>query len=369
MRNPILQVAIVVLSASSLLAASVQEQPTVLTMSERALVQNRIVWLAPIFPPIARAAHAGGPVVVDIEIDERGNVASARVVSGHPLLQAAMLQAVREWKFRPVKLNHIPVRVTGRVTHVFRESKPPPPEETSVEARERQVKKNPNSFEARNELGRAYLEVMRFGDAVLQFSAAIRIKPNSAAARVKLGNAYYGLGSYEQALQVLSEAVRIDPDSSEAFQAIGLTQLKLEKYETAAEAFKKSLEVKDPAVSSHFLLGKSLLLLDRHDEAVIAYKAGLAKDPESAMGHFGLGEVFLELEKYADAITELNEAIKLSDGQGASNSHFYLGMAYLGSGDREAAWKQYEILKRLNQDLAERLLEAMRTLKKREVGA
>ena len=42
----------------------------------------------PAYPPIARAAHASGTVVVQVLIDENGNVISARAVSGHPLLQA-----------------------------------------------------------------------------------------------------------------------------------------------------------------------------------------------------------------------------------------------------------------------------------------
>src|SRR5678816_1571975 len=40
----------------------------------------------PAYPPIARAAHASGTVVVQVTIDENGNVISARAVSGHPLL-------------------------------------------------------------------------------------------------------------------------------------------------------------------------------------------------------------------------------------------------------------------------------------------
>src|SRR6185436_5008901 len=39
----------------------------------------------PAYPPIARQAHASGTVVVQVTIDENGNVISAAAVSGHPL--------------------------------------------------------------------------------------------------------------------------------------------------------------------------------------------------------------------------------------------------------------------------------------------
>ena len=49
----------------------------------------------PAYPPIARAAHAAGTVVVQVLIDENGNVVSAHAVSGHPLLQAVAVGAAR----------------------------------------------------------------------------------------------------------------------------------------------------------------------------------------------------------------------------------------------------------------------------------
>jgi len=73
------------------------------------------------------------------------------------------------------------------------------------------------------------------------------------------------------------------------------------------------------------------------------------------MGHFGLGEVYLSQEKFQEAISEFERAIKLSEGPGISNTHYYLGVAFLGSGDRQSARKEYEILKKRNPELAERL--------------
>ena len=74
---------------------------------------------APAYPPIARAAHAQGTVVVRITVDEQGNVISATPVSGHPLLQQAAANAVRQWRFSPTLLSGQPVKVSGVVTVNF----------------------------------------------------------------------------------------------------------------------------------------------------------------------------------------------------------------------------------------------------------
>lgn len=79
----------------------------------------------PEYPAIARAAHASGTVVVQVLIDEEGNVVSAHVVSGHPLLQAAAVAAAREAKFKPTTLSGQPVKVTGVIQYNFVALPPP----------------------------------------------------------------------------------------------------------------------------------------------------------------------------------------------------------------------------------------------------
>jgi len=73
----------------------------------------------PAYPPIARQAHAAGTVVVQVTIDENGNVISASAVSGHPLLQAVAVAAARGARFSPTKLSGQPVKVTGVITYNF----------------------------------------------------------------------------------------------------------------------------------------------------------------------------------------------------------------------------------------------------------
>ena len=73
----------------------------------------------PAYPPIAKAAHASGTVVVQVLIDENGSVVSARAISGHPLLQAVAVGAARQARFSPTKLSGQPVKVTGVIQYNF----------------------------------------------------------------------------------------------------------------------------------------------------------------------------------------------------------------------------------------------------------
>src|SRR5205085_8733567 len=72
-----------------------------------------------VYPPIAKAARAQGTVTVQIVVDENGDVISAHALSGHPLLQAAAVEAARQAKFTPTRLSGEPVKVSGVLTYNF----------------------------------------------------------------------------------------------------------------------------------------------------------------------------------------------------------------------------------------------------------
>jgi len=79
----------------------------------------RTVYVAPVYPDLARIARIQGLVVVECTIDPAGRVVDARVITGHPLLQNATLDAVRQWRYTATRLNGVPVAVLLTVTVNF----------------------------------------------------------------------------------------------------------------------------------------------------------------------------------------------------------------------------------------------------------
>ncbi len=73
----------------------------------------------PTYPWLAIQARVTGVVVLDVRVDEEGNVESIRVLKGHPLLNEAVVNAVRQWKYSPTILNGEPVPVIATVTVNF----------------------------------------------------------------------------------------------------------------------------------------------------------------------------------------------------------------------------------------------------------
>jgi TonB family protein len=73
----------------------------------------------PTYPPDAKAAQIQGSVVIAAIIGTDGNVQRSRLISGHPLLAPAAMDAVKQWRYRPYVLNGSPVEVDTQITVNF----------------------------------------------------------------------------------------------------------------------------------------------------------------------------------------------------------------------------------------------------------
>jgi protein TonB len=69
----------------------------------------------PDYPPIARAAGISGIVRLIGTIGKDGAIQNLQVVSGHPMLARAALEAVRQWVYKPTLLNGKPVEVIAPI--------------------------------------------------------------------------------------------------------------------------------------------------------------------------------------------------------------------------------------------------------------
>ena len=73
----------------------------------------------PNYPPLARQARIQGDVILQAEISKDGAIENLRVISGHPMLAPAAIDAVKQWRYKPYFLNGEPVAVETQITVKF----------------------------------------------------------------------------------------------------------------------------------------------------------------------------------------------------------------------------------------------------------
>ena len=93
--------------------------PRVIRISGGVMAGNIVSKVDPIYPADARADHVGGTVVMNARVSKDGRVENLAVVSGPHELQAAAVDAVKQWVYRPYLLNGRPVDVMTTITVNF----------------------------------------------------------------------------------------------------------------------------------------------------------------------------------------------------------------------------------------------------------
>lgn len=92
--------------------------PTILKLSH--ISEGSLIYrIEPPYPIIAKTAGIQGTVELAAMIGRDGRIENLQVVSGHPLLVRAALDAVSKWRYRPYILNDEAVEVETRITVNF----------------------------------------------------------------------------------------------------------------------------------------------------------------------------------------------------------------------------------------------------------
>jgi protein TonB len=94
-------------------------RPSIIPVGGR--VQNALLThrVDPVYPQIAKSARISGTVELSATISEDGHILELKVVSGHPLLRQAAIDAVKQWVYKPTLLNEQAVKVSTTIDVIF----------------------------------------------------------------------------------------------------------------------------------------------------------------------------------------------------------------------------------------------------------
>jgi len=93
--------------------------PTKVRVSQGVAQGLLIHQVKPTYPALARQARIQGQVVLQATISKDGTIQNLHMVSGHPMLAPAAIEAVKQWRYKPYFLNGEPVEVETQITVNF----------------------------------------------------------------------------------------------------------------------------------------------------------------------------------------------------------------------------------------------------------
>jgi tetratricopeptide (TPR) repeat protein len=213
---------------------------------------------------------------------------------------------------------------------------------------------SPRSFQAIFDEALRHQTARRVDSAVALYERALFLRPDSVDAHNNLGVAFMAQGRIEDAVAHYERALALDPNHVTAHTNLGSALAAQGKLDQAGAQHERAIAIDPQHAHAHVELGNVLKYRGRFDEALAEYERAIAIRPDYADAHFSRAEV----RTFHPGDTELSalEALAARDDLGPEQAviiHFALFKALEDCKDYQRAFEHL----RKGNDLKRRLIE------------
>lgn len=165
--------------------------------------------------------------------------------------------------------------------------------------------------DALNNIGIAQYENGNYGEAVLNYDAAVQCDPEFWRAYLNRANAYYELNELYRALDDLEYLERKIPDSAYVYFGLGLVKTKMRRYDQAIEAFDQAISLDSGNAEILVNRGTVYYYKDMYEEALIDLNFALQVDSEEANAYNALALLRADQGQYDKALKLVERALMI----------------------------------------------------------
>lgn len=149
--------------------------------------------------------------------------------------------------------------------------------------------------------GKLALEAKRYAEAADEFRKAIAAQPNSLEARVNLGAVLTQTGDVREAFAQFEEAVRINPKSISAHYNLAVLLANENKHEPAIAQLQIVIGIDPNDVSARFLMARQLVKANRPEEALAEFTRIVREHPDNEDALIEQTRLLLQQKQYQQA--------------------------------------------------------------------
>lgn len=234
------------------------------------------------------------------------------------------------------------------------------PVNIGIKQLEEAVRRNPLDVNARFNLGRGYMALERYEEAITQLKEGLKIDAEHQGCLVYLGLAYLKLGNDSEARKYFKREIRLYENAGfalenkwleEAYYQMAYLSWKKKDYKEALRYISKALAIGRANSDNYFFLGRIHFDNKNYKAAITAFRQASLLDPKYADAHFGMAKALEKDGQLGEAVWEYNLALKYAPGaeevskkrdellklleekvkkKQDSQNCFELGLAYLG---------------------------------------
>jgi len=205
--------------------------------------------------------------------------------------------------------------------------------------------------------GLSYFEQKKYEEAAQAFQEAINLQPDYQIAFYYLGITNSWLYRFPEAEKALKEAIRFYPQDFYAYKELADVYTWLERYEDSFQYSQEAVRLKPDYADAYVTMGLSQIKLQRYENAIKILRVAITLDPNLEYAYFYLGVALSWLHRFQEAKDAHLKAIQLKPD--FADAHLELGVVYVWLGDKTSAIEQYNILKNLDSNKAQELLDVI----------
>jgi len=191
------------------------------------------------------------------------------------------------------------------------------------------IKKNPDAWQAYNNLGYLYTETKEYQKALPYFDKAIALRPQYMKAYFNRGTCKLELRQYEDAIKDFDKSIESFPFKDQNYFSRGLAKYNINDFEGALKDYNISIRLNPKHADAYNNRGWLLFQLEKYDKALSDFNSAIALKPDFDLTYNNRGWLRYTLKDYNKAIADFDKALQV-------NPNMY--MAYINRG-----WTRYTI--------------------------
>jgi tetratricopeptide (TPR) repeat protein len=196
-------------------------------------------------------------------------------------------------------------------------------EQSKLEAAQRDVKQQPDSFDTAEE------------------------PPINADTHFAAGQLAESQGDVSRATKQYEEALKLDANHKNALFRLGAVYTQSKRFNEAIAIWQRYLKATNNSAAASGNLGLCYERAGRMEEAELAYKAGIARDPEDAACRINYGLMLARRDRLDEALAQLQTVLTPAE------VHYNLGSVFEQQGKKEQAKAYYRKALDLDPKLAD----------------
>lgn len=208
------------------------------------------------------------------------------------------------------------------------------------------LKLDPSYVDVRYNIGHALAAQGKLEEAAAEYRTVLEMKPTHVFAHNNLGNALLGLGKPQEAAKEYEQALRIEPDYAPGHNNLGKVLADEGRFAEASQHFAEALRLKPNYVEAEAGLALMLATQGQYQESLAHWRRVAQSRPENPEVQVNLGNVLTELGQAEQARTAYATAVKLQPDIEQQNQN--LAQTLLARGERQAAKARLILASRLN---------------------